>query len=183
MEETSMQIPVGFLHAEKISEVALLNVFRIGFPASIFSEELTPSPLSVIVSCWLIPPNFSDLIPLFVSKFQHFSNHRSLFFGCWHNFWTIIFFFVDCSFYVITGSREKSSIWSCSLIGSTYIKYWWVQNMTERNHFNKKKSLIKKLKIALIIAEYLNNKRSSFRFERQSPFSCLQVHFVVVMLN
>ena len=27
------QIPVNLLHAEKMTEVALLNVFRIGFPA------------------------------------------------------------------------------------------------------------------------------------------------------
>ena len=30
------QIPVGLLHTEKMDEVALLNVFSIGFPASLF---------------------------------------------------------------------------------------------------------------------------------------------------
>ena len=32
---TCKQVPVGLLHAEKMAKVVLLNVFRIGFPASL----------------------------------------------------------------------------------------------------------------------------------------------------
>ena len=33
------QIPVGFLHVEKMTVVALLNVFRIGFPAPLLLQK------------------------------------------------------------------------------------------------------------------------------------------------
>ena len=33
------QIPIDLLHAEKMAEVVLLNVFRIGFPASLLGPE------------------------------------------------------------------------------------------------------------------------------------------------
>ena len=34
----SKQVPVGLLCAEKMPEVVLLNVFRIGFPASLIGQ-------------------------------------------------------------------------------------------------------------------------------------------------
>ena len=34
------QIPVGLLHAEKMAEVVLLDVFRIGLPASLLGEKV-----------------------------------------------------------------------------------------------------------------------------------------------
>ena len=33
---------MGLLHAEKMAEVALLNVFRIGFPASLLKVKHSP---------------------------------------------------------------------------------------------------------------------------------------------
>ena len=33
------QVPVGVLHTDKMAEVALLKVFRIGFPAYLFSSK------------------------------------------------------------------------------------------------------------------------------------------------
>ena len=32
------KVPVGILYTEKLAAIALLNVFRIGFPASLFTH-------------------------------------------------------------------------------------------------------------------------------------------------
>ena len=33
------KVPVAFLHAEKMAEVASLNIIRIGFPASLLTRK------------------------------------------------------------------------------------------------------------------------------------------------
>ena len=56
------QVPVGLLHAEKVTEVVLLNVFRIGFPASLLLHYFNTKKANVF-NVIIAPPAFPAPTP------------------------------------------------------------------------------------------------------------------------